>query len=256
MNSALYFGTIAHRRREPVAHAFRYRAFLVYLDLDELRDVFRGRWLWSATRPAPAWFRRADHVGDPSRPLDEVVRDLVLAETGFRPQGPVRLLTHLRYWGYCMNPVSFYYCHARDGRSVEAIVAEVHNTPWGERHCYVLDARPGPATETGWRFERRKAFHVSPFMPMDVRYVWRFTPPGAKLAVHIENHVSGRNVFDATLSLARRPITGANLANALLRHPFMTGTVIAAIYWQALRLWMRRVPYHPHPGAARPGAAS
>ncbi len=253
MNSALYFGTIGHRRFTPVAHAFRYRAFLVYLDLGELAEVFRGRRLWSTGRPAPAWFRRADHLGDPARPLDEAVRDRVLADAGFRPAGPVRLLTHLRYWGYCMNPVSFYYCHAADGERVEAIVAEVHNTPWGERHCYVLDCRGRPADADGWSFTRRKEFHVSPFMPMDVDYTWRFTAPGRNLAVHMENHIAGRKVFDATMALQRRPITTSTLAGALARHPFMTGTVIAAIYWQALRLWLKRVPYHPHPGAVRKG---
>lgn len=256
MNSALYFGTIGHRRQAPVEHAFRYSAFLAYLDLNELAEVFRGRWLWSASRPAPAWFRRADHLGDRSRPLDEEVRDLVLARAGFRPAGAIRLLTHLRYWGYCMNPVSFYYCHAGDGDTVEAIVAEVHNTPWGERHCYVLDCRSGADPEGSWTFRLSKEFHVSPFMPMDVAYVWRLTQPGRNLSVHMESHVDGRKIFDATMALQRRPITTRTLAGALARHPFMTGTVIAGIYWQALKLWAKRSPYHPHPGAVRKGAAA
>ncbi len=256
VNSALYFGTIGHRRQEPVEHAFRYRAFLVYLDLGELAEVFRGRWLWSASRPAPAWFRRADHLGDISRPLDEEVRDLVLARAGFRPIGAIGLLTHLRYWGYCMNPVSFFYCHAADGDRVEAIVAEVHNTPWGERHSYVLDCRPGADRAGHWTFRMPKEFHVSPFMPMDVEYVWRLSSPGRRLSVHMENHVDGRKVFDATMALQRRPITTRTLAGALARHPFMTGTVIAGIYWQALRLWLKRSPYHPHPGAVRKGASA
>ncbi len=256
VNSALYFGTIGHRRHAPVVHAFRYRAFLVYLDLGELAGVFRGRWLWSASRPAPAWFRRADHLGDPSRPLDQEVRDLVLARAGFRPAGAVRLLTHLRYWGYCMNPVSFYYCHSAGGERVEAIVAEVHNTPWGERHCYVLDCRSGAAPGAGWTFRLPKEFHVSPFMPMDVEYVWHLTPPGPDLAVRMENHIGGLKVFDATMSLRRRPITTGTLARALVRHPFMTGTVIAGIYWQALKLWLKRSPRHPHPGAARKGVTA
>lgn len=256
MNSALYFGTIAHRRRTPVAHAFRYRAFLVYLDLAELDDVFRGRWLWSTRRPAPAWFRRADHVGDPAQPLDETVRALVQAQAGFRPAGPVRLLTHLRYWGYCMNPVSFYYCHAAAGERVEAIVAEVHNTPWGERHCYVLDCREGAESDGGWVFRRPKEFHVSPFLPMDMDYVWRLTPPGRTLAVHMENQRAGEVVFDAAMSLQREAITTRSLARALARHPFMTGSVIAGIYWQALRLWWKRTPYHHHPGAVRKGIPS
>ena len=250
MNSALYVGTVRHRRFAPVENAFRYHAFWVYLDLDELDEAFRGRWLWSARRPAPAWFRRADHLGDPARPLDACVRDLVEREAGFRPRGPVRLLTHLRYFGYVFNPVSFYYCFAPDG-PLDAIVAEIHNTPWNERHCHVLDARAqvrvhGP--HGALRFAFAKEFHVSPFMPMAIDYAWRFVTPGRGLAVHMENRAGGNTLFDATLVLARRPMTGANLAAALARHPLMTVEVIAAIYGQALRLWWKRCPAYPHPG--------
>ena len=250
MNSALYFGPIGHRRLAPVANAFRYQAFFVYLDLAELDHVFRGRWLWSTQRVAPAWFRRADHLGDPGRPLDACVRGLVSERAGFRPAGPVALLTHLRYWGYCMNPVSFYYCFDRDGARLEAIVAEIHNTPWGERHCHVLDCRAKPAGPV-MAFAVPKEFHVSPFMPMEVDYFWQLTTPGQRLTVHMESRTNGRTLFDATMTLERRAITTASLAAALIRHPFMTGTVIAAIYWQALKLWIKRCPYYPHPGGLR-----
>jgi DUF1365 family protein len=110
LKSCLYEGWVRHRRLAPVHNSFRYSLYMVYLDLGELDRVFRGRWLWSAHRFAPAWFRRKDHLGDPSRPLAEEVRSLVEQKTGKRPGGPIRLLTHLRYFGYCMNPVSFYYC--------------------------------------------------------------------------------------------------------------------------------------------------
>lgn len=250
MNSAIYTGWVRHRRRRPVGNTFRYRAFLVYLDLAELDTVFRGRWLWSASRPAPAWFRRADHLGDPAVPLDEAVRDLVHARTGERPDGPVRLLTNLRYWGYGMNPVSFFYCFAADGATLRAIVAEVHNTPWNERHCYVLpvSASLRSAGGKGLRYAFPKAFHVSPFMPMDVDYDWRFAAPGRRVFVHMENVARGDRFFDATLVMERREITGRSLAAVLAAHPFMTGKVIAAIYGQALKLWLKRCPHFPHPG--------
>jgi DUF1365 family protein len=218
---------------------------MLYLDLDELDEVFRGRWLWSARRPALAWFRRADHLGDPDVPLDVAVRDLVETRTGRRPEGPIRLLTHPRYFGYVMNPVSFYYCFDADGERVETIVAEVHNTPWGEMHAYVLEAAAGEGRRKRFRFD--KTFHVSPFMGMDQQYDWRFVDPGSRLPVHMENWEGGRLLLDATVAMKRRPITGGGLARMLLRYPFMTGKVIAAIYFQAFRLWLKRCPFHPHP---------
>jgi DUF1365 family protein len=249
MNSCLYRGIIRHRRRSPVSHEFRYNLFMLYLDLDELPHVFAGRWLWSVRRPALAWFRRADYLGDPAVPLDHAVRDLVARRTGTRPNGPIRLLTHLRYFGYVQNPVSFYYCFDAAGVRVETIVAEITNTPWGERHAYVLPAQPGDAEEQ--RFRLAKAFHVSPFMPMDMAYDWRFSRPGRRLTVHMANLARGERVFDATLVLRREPLTGRALAAALARHPWMTATVVAGIYWQAFRLWLKGAPFHPHPAIRR-----
>ena len=249
MKSAIYRGTVRHRRRSPVAHAFTYRLFMMYLDLDELPRLFASRWLWSARRPAVAWFRRADYLGDPAVPLDRAVRDLVQERTGTRPAGPIRLLTHLRYFGYRQNPVSFYYCFEATGEHVEAIVAEITNTPWGERHAYVLSAPAGGAAH---RLIARKVFHVSPFMPMELGYDWRFSAPGRRLTVHMESLERAERIFDATLVLDREPITGPALAVTLLRHPWMTATVVAGIYWQALRLWLKGAPFHPHPTTSTP----
>jgi len=242
MNSCLYLGTIRHRRQVPRPHAFSYRLFMAYLDLAELDKVFRNRWFWSVRRPALAWFRRGDYLGDPAVPLDQAVRDLVAAETGVRPAGPIRLLTHLRMFGHCFNPVSFYYCYDAAGAKVETIVAEITNTPWNERHAYVL-----PAGEGALRFRFGKAFHVSPFLPMSLQYDWRFSEPGMRLAVHMQNLDAGAKVFDATLDLERREIGAASLAGALARFPLLTLQVVAAIYWQAFRLWTRRTPFHAHP---------
>jgi DUF1365 family protein len=247
VESCLYEGVVRHRRLRPVEHAFVKRLFMVYLDLDELPEVFRGRWLWSATRRAPVWFRRADHLGDPAVPLAQAVRDLVEARTGRRPAGPIRLLTNLRTFGYGFNPVSLYYCFDPGGGGVEAVVAEVSNTPWNERHCYVLASADG-ATRPLQRFETAKEFHVSPFMGMRQRYRWALLRPGRQLAVHIANVEDGAAVFDASLVLSRREITGGSLARALLRYPWMTAQVIAGIYWQAWRLRQKGAPVHPHPG--------
>jgi DUF1365 family protein len=242
MHSCLYAGSLRHRRLQPRPHAFRYPLFMAYLDLAELDEAFRGRWLWSARGPALAWFNRADYLGDPQVPLEEAVRERVWRETGARATGPIRLLTHLRMFGHCFNPVSFYYCYDARGEQVQTVLAEITNTPWNERHTYVLSAGEGRM-----RFRFGKSFHVSPFMPMALQYDWRFSAPGRRLAVHMENYDAGGKIFDATLALRRREIGAASLAGALLRFPFMGARVLAAIYWQALRLWLRRVPYHSHP---------
>jgi len=187
--SCVYEGWVRHRRFEPVEHTFRYPLSLAYLDLDE--------------------------------PLE--VLDLVEERTGHRPAGPVRLLTQPPRLGVGFNPVSFYFCFDASER-VEAVAAEVTNTPWGERHTYVLRGTSG-ATE--------KRLHVSPFLDMDGEYAWRVSEPGETLVVHIEK----RPVFDATLSLRRRERGRAG-------HPL---AVLARIYLQAARLKLRGVPVHPHP---------
>lgn len=222
---------------------------MAWIDLSELDEVFRGRWFWSTRRPALAWLRRADYLGDSQLSLDEAVRRRVEVEAGRRPAGPIRMLTQLRNFGHCFNPVTFYYCYDTDGNYVEWIVAEVTNTPWRERHSYVLPAAEMRGDGDTLHFAFDKQFHVSPFMPMDIAYRWSFSEPAARLAVHMENLRGGGRVFDATLNLARREIGTASLAAVLLRFPFSTLRVLGAIHWQALRLWMKQVPVHTHPEA-------
>ena len=250
MHSAFYTGRLSHHRRRPVSHAFDYPLCYAWLDLAELDEVFRGRWLWSTRRPALAWLRRADYLGDAAVPLDTALRDCVEAETGRRPAGPVRLLTQLRTWGHCFNPVSFYYCYDPDGQAVETIVAEITNTPWGERHAYVLPA--AQATRRGtdariyaWEFD--KLFHVSPFLPMGLRYDWRFERPGDDLRVHMDVADVDGCLFDATLTLKRRALSGAVLARFLLAYPAQTAWVALRIYWNALLIKLKRNPFYAHP---------
>lgn len=223
---------------------------MMYLDLEELPTLFEGRWLWSVRRLAPAWFRRADYLGNSEVDLAEAVRAEAERLTGSRPTGPIRMLTHLRYFGVVMNPVTFYYCFRPDSDEVETILAEITNTPWGERHTYALQAHSSPEGPCGHPYRFAKAFHISPFMEMQQEYEWRFSAPEDQLLVHMENHSGTEKLFDATLRLARQEISARTLALALLRYPWMTARVAIGIYWQAIRLWAKRTPYHAHPERA------
>ena len=247
--SALYEGWVNHRRLDPVVHEFRYPIFMPYLDLAELPRVLDRLPGWSARRPAAAWFRRSDQLGPAELPLDRAVRDRVAGQTGSRPQGPVRTLTNLRYFGHCFNPVTFHFCFGTDGERPEAVLADVSNTPWGESHAYVIGGAPGEEPVISGRIEKR--FHVSPLMGMDHVYDWRTSIPGERLEVHIESRREGRLAFDATLSLRRRELNRANATRMLLRYPAMTAQVVAKIYWQALRLRLKGAPWHPHPEHSR-----
>jgi uncharacterized protein len=246
--SAVYDGWVRHRRFTPVEHEFTYRHSMLLLDLDELPGSLELHPLYSATRAAPVRFRREDYMGDPERPLAECARDLVEERAGHRPAGPVRLLTTLRTLGHNFNPVSFFYLFAADGRRVEAVIAQVTNTPWGETHPYVL-LRDGQ--HSVMRDTMDKVFHVSPFIGMDGRYDWRVTEPDGKLLVHIDEHAaSGDRVFEATLSLERNELTRARLTRLLLRYPATSLRVVALIYWNALRLKLKGAPYFRHPERA------
>ena len=258
MDSCIYEGRVSHTRTSPAKHQFDYRLFMMYLDLDELPSLFRGRWFWSVSRPALARFRRDDHLGAASQSLADAVRDRVEQDIGRRPEGPIRLLTNLAYFGYCFNPVSFYYCFASDGETLEYIVSEVNNTPWGERDIYVMDCteKSSVASQSRWRFRPTKKMHVSPFMPMEVEYDWALTRPAEQLSVSMQNSIDGARVFAAALVLERTQITGWALASVLLRFPLQTCKIIFSIYWEALRLWIKRVPLFAHPDKTKEVATS
>jgi DUF1365 family protein len=227
---------------------FRYRLFFMFLDMAELPGLFDIHPFWSYEKSNLACFRRRDHFGDPAIPLDQAVRDLIDEQIGKRPQGPIRLLTHLRYFGHCFNPASFYYCYDPADTHVETIVVEIHNTPWRERYCYVLDADQNEHPIETWRRHRLvKSFHVSPFIDMDILYDWRFRLPDDAIRVHMIDYEKGEKLFDASLALQRCPINRQALTRVLFRYPIMTVKVITLIHWQALRLLLKKTPFFIHP---------
>jgi uncharacterized protein len=227
---------------------FQYRLFFMFLDLAELPRLFNIHPFWSYERFNIACFRRRDHFGDPTIPLDQAVRDLVEDRLGNRPNGPIRLLTHLRYWGHCFNPASFYYCYDSADTGVETIIVEIHNTPWEERYCYVFGRQQNEHPIEYWRrYQFAKSFHVSPFIDMDIHYDWRLREPDDSLYVHMIDYQGGQKLFDASLALERREINRSSLTRVLIRYPMMTGKVITMIYWQALRLIVKKTPFFTHP---------
>jgi len=237
IDSGLFVGTLRHRRFTPVAHTFTYPLFMALLDIDRVPELMQRSRLTSHNRWNWASFDDRDHLGDPGRPLRErLVEDA--ARHGIElPAGPIFLLTHLRYLGYCFNPVSFFYCFDHAGRP-RVVVAEVSNTSGGTRNYWL---QPDPAARP-FRAAAAKSLAVSPFMPVDLDYTFAFTPPATRLVAHIETSQAGVVGFDATLSLERRPWTAAEIRRVLVRYPAMTATVMAQIHWEALRLWWKGVP--------------
>jgi len=221
--------------------------YLAYLDLDELPALLRGGYGISGAALAPASFRRADHLGDPQVPLADAVRDLVRERTGQRPAGPIRLLTLLRNWGYYFNPLSLYYCFAPGTQDLEAVVAEVTNTPWKERHWYVLWQGNRVGESSQLRFRHPKTFHVSPFLDMDLTYEWHVHVPAEQVRVALADFRGPERVFDASFAMKRRELSRGNVLRTAVRFPWMTARVLQAIHWQAFRLWRKKCPFYAHP---------
>lgn len=248
MDSALYAGKLRHRRFSPREHSFSYPVFMAFLDIDRLPELMRvspfasyNRWNWTS-------YCERDHFGDPGKSLRTRLAEDAARHGVTLPGGQIFLLTHLRYLGYVFNPVSFYYCYDREG-SLSLMLAEVNNT-FGETRNYWLTPENERASAAAKRYTSPKRMHVSPFMSMDLDYDCIFTAPGDRLVAHMNTVAAGKAFFDATLQLEHRPWTSRELHRALLAYPFMTLRVIGGIHWQALRLWMKRVPVFTHPSKA------
>ena len=259
--SAIYEGTVRHRRNEPKVHQFDFRFFMLLLDLEEVDSVFKWQPFWSTKRWSLCQFKAGDHLKQFASIGSLRERALaVLASQGVEhPIGPVRLLTQLTYLGYTMNPVSFFYCYDLTGNKIEAVIAEVNNTPWGEQHVYVIAANQLTEKSTVRSESIKKEFHVSPFFDLAMNYRMAFSVPSETLAVKIENQAlssdSGnlqtdacpRKYLDVTMKLRRKKLNGWNLNGLLLRYPAHSVQVVLGIYWQALKLYLKKIPFVPHP---------
>ena len=240
MLSCIYEGYVRHRRIQPMTHEFRYGLFMMYLDLDELPKLLNGGFVLSRRWFSPASFYRKDHLGNS-------VRSIVQERTGQQCDGPIRLLTNLRNWGCYFSPLNLYYCFSGNGSKVASIVAEVTNTPWLQKHWYVLWHGNQIGNPGILLFRHAKDFHVSPFMDMKAEYEWSLSKPEQKLSVSIANYFGDQRLFNVAMVLNRIELTRSAMLRTLARHPWMTARITLGIYWQALQLWRKKCPFYPHP---------
>jgi len=242
-----YTGTVVHNRNSPRTHKFTYSLIMLYLDVDQVEAAFNestSSRLWSVGRFNGANFRRADFHGNPDNDLKSEVIATVAKSTGLSTIDTVRILTNIRYFGICFNPVSFYYCFNKDNE-LEAIVSEIENTPWSERHAYVHKISDKKRKSHAFDFD--KEFHVSPFMPMDIRYKWVFSNPSKNLNISMFNQRAGEKVFETHLVLRGNNLNEISLDWELIKVPYMSVKTILGIYWQAFKLYLKKIPFYDHP---------
>lgn len=250
MHSCIYRGTVYHRRYQPQRHEFQYSLYMLFLDLSELDQVFRQRLGWSYQEPSLHWCRRIVQPALRQQTLETGVREFIQSQTGIFPLGPIRVLTQVRQFGFLMNPVAFFFVYAADSEDLQYVVAEVNNTPWNEEHRYLLTAEMWDVEQPD-RPLTEKMFHVSPFMSMDQQYRWRLVKPQEQLSIQMEVRKGDDWFFDVQLMMKRLPLTRGNLLRMNWRFPWMALTIFARIYWQALRLWRKKLPFYPHPKKQR-----
>jgi DUF1365 family protein len=239
-SSALYVGSVRHRRLGGPTHRFTYPVWYALIDLDDLPGLAERTRFFSHNRFNLTGFDDRDHMGPELQPVRSKLERWLRSRGVKEPSPSVGLLTHLKVLGHVFNPVSFFFCGDGEG-SLHHVVAEVNNT-FGETYCYLLEGGGNVV-----RHEEDKAFHVSPFQPVEGRYRFRITPPGPRFTAHIDVLRDGERAFDSTLSLERRQLSSTELVKTVLRHPHTGLRTLALIHYQALRLWLKRAPFHPKP---------
>ncbi len=248
LGSAIYEGVVVHERVRPKRHRFRYGVFTLLLDLDELPLIDKNSYLFGHNCWAPLAFFDRDHGpinGEPLRPWVE--RQLKNAD--LKPDGgPIRLLCYPRVFGYVFNPISVYFCYHKTG-NLSAILYEVCNT-FNERHTYVIPVEKSerPVIQQSCM----KSHYVSPFIGIDAVYKFRIIPPGPGVNIVIRQEDKDGLVLAASFKGIRVPITTTTMTHALIKFPFLTLKVMVGIHWEALRLWLKKIPVFPHNTASDP----
>lgn len=262
-NSGIYAGNVRHRRFGDIPHQFNYALYMMGIDLDELPQLTQKSWLFGASWFNPIRFCEDDYVNQDNKKTDELKKnglqhdpvslkqriDLKVQSLGgdWNSENRVMMLAQCRCLGLYFSPVNFYFCYDQQDQC-QWMLAEVSNTPWRERHYYLVN--PNEPTIT------KKAFHVSPFMTLNMDYHWKVAAPDSHTLIHIENHKQDdgerqqnnkSKIFDATLALKKQPFTAGQLLKTVASTPTMTLKVVAGIYWQALKLFIKKVPFVGHP---------
>lgn len=246
MQSQLYVGHVKHRRHQPHKHAFVYKVWYLYLSLDEINDLQKLTPILSVDKFNLLSLKQSNYLTQYSIPLKQAIFEHFKTKNIHYEGNHVFLLTQLSYLGFCYNPVSFFYCFDKTGTHLEYILAEIHNTPWNERYIYTLACEPN---QKKLRFQHAKAFHISPFLPMDIKYDWRMNKPTEKIMMHLQDFKEDKLCFDATLHLTKKNLTQKNVLQLALLQPFNTQRVLFGIYWQALKLFLKKTPFFSHPQA-------
>lgn len=252
--AALYFGDVMHARLKPMCHRFSYRVMSLLIDLDRLDAADRTSPLFGVNRPALYSFHESDHGPRDGSPLRAHAQARAAEQGVDLAGGRVLLLCYPRLLGFAFNPLSVYFCHRGDGE-LALIIYEVRNT-FGDLHSYVLPIKPGEASPAGIRQQQDKQFYVSPFIDMTMRYHFRIQPPVDTVRLRILETDRDGPVLAATFNGRRRALTTAALLRSFVALPLVTLKVIAAIHWEAVRLWAKGARLVPRPTSDDPQAAT